>query len=136
MTPLFNDAMRALEQKRFDQAITIFQQAFDNSPSAMDRMVIRFHIGLAVWEQAGLEPEGPVHSLVPATIPNAERAKGLWEDVVNIYKKEVQGNRDELVRWPFRGGSPDQMSKDAASAAFRAYSAVDRLKRGGSVPIG
>jgi hypothetical protein len=108
----------------------LFKQDIAQNRSAMDRMVTTYAMGGCVWESAGLETEGKVYSLVPGNLAAAETAKKYWEEVVNIYHKEVKENATELASWPFRGGSPHQMCKDAVSAAFRAHSAIERVKRG------
>lgn len=130
MASLYNQAYKLQEQRDFDGAMRLFKQDIAQNPSAMDRMVTTYAMGGCVWESAGLEAEGKVYSLVPGNVAAAEAAQKYWEEVVNIYHKEVKENAAELARWPFRGGSPHQMCKDAVSAAFRAYSAIERVKKG------
>lgn len=129
MPSLYNPAYKLQEQCDFDGAMRLFKQALDGTSSAMDQMVTKYAMANCVWESAGLELEGRVYSLIPGNLVAAETAQKLWEDVINIYNNEVKGNASEIARWPFRGGSPDQMSKDAFSAAFRAHSAVVRVKK-------
>ena len=130
MASLYNEAYRLQEQRNYEGAMALFEQALAQSSSAMDRMVTKYAMAMCVWESAGLEAEGKVYALVPGNLHAAEAAQKLWEDVLNIYHNEVKGHAAELARWPFRGGSAHQMCKDAHSAAFRAYSAIERVKKG------
>lgn len=131
MTPLYNAAYRLQEQRNFKGAIQFFEQALDQSSSAMDRMVIKYAMANCIWESAGLEMEGKVYALVPGNLAAAEAAQKLWEDIVNIYHKEVKESAAELARWPFRGGSAHEMCKDAIASSLRAFSAIDRVKKEG-----
>jgi len=130
MTPLYNQACTLQRDGRFRDAIDTFERALRESISAIDRMVIKYGLAICVWESADLEMDGKVHSLGVQGLAAAETAQKLWEDVVNIYHDEVEGEADELAGWPFRHGSPHQMCKDAVAASTRAYSAIDRVKRG------
>lgn len=130
MPSLYNQAYKLQEQRDFDGAMRLFKQAIEGTSSAMDRMVTKYAMANCVWESAGLELEGRVYSLIPGNLVAAETAQKLWEDVLNIYNNEVKGDAAEIARWPFGGGSPHQMSKDAFSAAFRAHSAIERVKKG------
>lgn len=130
MPSLYNQAYKLQEQRNFDGAMRLFEQSLEESPSAMDRMVTKYAMAMCVWESAGLELEGKVYSLISGNLAAAESAQKLWEDVINIYHKEVKENAAEIARWPFGGGSAHQMSKDAVSAAFRAHSAIERVRKG------
>jgi len=129
MSPLYNRAYTLQQQGDYHSAISLFQQAYKESTSALDKMVIMYALGNAVWEQAGLEAEGKVSSLTDATLPAAMHALECWLASVHIFFEDVDGNESERRRWPFNFGSPYGMCKDAFSAAYRAWSAIDRVRR-------
>lgn len=129
---LHNEALKCYEQRKLQgklqEAIKLFRQALSENPRPGMTMVIKMHLALCIWEDAGLELEGQVYSINEHNASAAEEAKHLWEDVVNIYNKEVEPNREELQHWPLPGASPLELKKDATSAAFRAYSALQRVR--------
>lgn len=124
---LHNEAFSLYEQHKLPEAIELFRQALAENPRPGLKMVINMHLALCIWEQAGLELEGKVYSINEHNAPAAEDAMRLWEGVVNTYK-EVRGNQEELQQWPLPGASALDLKNDAASAAFRAYAALERVR--------
>jgi tetratricopeptide (TPR) repeat protein len=126
---LHNEAFKCYEQQHnLPEAIRLFRRALDENPRPGLTMVIKMHLALCIWEQAGLELEGQVNSINEHNASAAEEAKRLWEDVVNIYNKEVRNNPEEHQHWPLPAASPLDLKNDASSAAFRAYSALQRVR--------
>src|ERR1700676_5108737 len=68
MPSLYNQAYKLQEQRDFDGAMRLFKQALEGTSSAMDRMVTTYAMANCVWESAGLELEGRVHSLIPGNL--------------------------------------------------------------------
>lgn len=125
---LHNEAFKRYEDDKLPEATALFEQALAENPRPGLRMVIKMHLALCIWKQAGLELEGKVYAINEHNAPAAEKAMRLWEDVVNIHNKEVQNNPEELQHWPLPGVSPLELKKDASSAAFRAHAALQEVR--------
>ena len=123
-----NEALKSYQEGNLPEAVELFRQALTENPSPGMTMVIKMHLALCVWQQAGLELEGKVYTMNEHRASAAEEAMHLWEDVVNIYNKEVQNDPEELRRWPLPGATALELKKDASGAAFRAYSALQRVR--------
>ena len=121
---LYNQGYRNYEQRNFGKAIELYRQALAANPRPGEVMILKYHLALAILEEAGLEVEGKVHSLNIHTAPAAEEALHLWEDVVNIYHQKVKDDPEEHRKWPLPGASPLELKKEAVGAASRAGSAL------------